>query len=183
MVPPDIEETILSTLQTLFTQKLMTAVAGDALALHVLKQGPLQDDPTTVAPYLVYTKDQEKGIQRMKHEDHKIYGDVEIGGPLRFLIYFNGICGTPLATTKEQAQKDVNNLMARIMNALALHYDLSGIAASGGLQSQDTSRIIEGANPYHMFDEPVKTRVYGGESTWYGEGQVCWRYPVSWYVN
>jgi hypothetical protein len=181
MLPPDIEETILSSLQTMFTQALITAVPGDALALHVLKQGPLQDDPTAVAPYLVYTKDQDKGVQRMKHEDCKIYGDVEIGGPLRFLIYFNGICGTPLATTKEQAQKDVNNLMSRIMNALAANFDLSKVAG-GVLQSQDTSRLIEGANPYYLFEDQVKTRVYGGESTWYGEGHVCWRYPISWYV-
>jgi hypothetical protein len=93
-----------------------------------------------------------------------------------------GICGTPLATTKEQAQKDINNLMSRIMNVLATNYDLSGIVASGGLYSPDMSRVIEGANKYYMFEDQVKTRVYGGESTWYGEGHVCWRYPVSWYV-
>lgn len=130
----------------------------------------------------MYTKDQEKGIQRIQHEDCKIYGDVEIGGPMRFLIYFNGICGTPLANTKEQAQKDVNNLMARIMDTLASNFDLSAVIGDA-LMSSDRSRIIEGANPYYMFEDQVKTRVYGGESTWYGEGHVCWRYPVSWYVQ
>jgi hypothetical protein len=68
------------------------------------------------------------------------------------------------------------------MNTLAANFDLSAVAGDA-LTSQDRSRVIEGANPYHMFSEQVKTRVYGGESTWYGEGHVFWRYPVSWYVT
>jgi len=182
MLPPDIEESILSTLQILFTQQLITHVSGDVLALKVLKQAPLQDDPTAVAPYFVYEKNPDKGTQRITHHEEHIYGSAEIGGPIRALISFHGICGTPLATTKEQAQRDINNLMSRIMNALTTYFDLSGVVGHG-LTSPDMSRIIEGANQFYMFDEDIKTRVYGGESTWYGEGQIYWRYPVSWYVQ
>lgn len=180
MLPPDIEESILSTLQTMFTQEMQTKVTGDDLALKVCKQAPLQDDPTAVAPYLVYEKDPEQGVQHMKHQDIHIYGDAEIGGPLRYLVYFRAICGTPLATTREQAQKDINNVMSRAMNALAYYFDLSGLA--GSVTSPDLSRVIEGANQYYMFTQEQRTRIYGGESTWYGEGHLFWRYPVSWYV-
>lgn len=181
MIPPDIEEQINQALLTVFTSELQTAVAGDSLALHVLKQAPLQDDPTTAAPYLVFTKDQDKGARRITRQEEEEYGSAEIGGPLRYLLFYSATCGTPLTTNQTEAQAAINNLTSRVMNVLARHYDLAGIVVPGSLYAQDMSRLIDGANQYLIDD--AKTRIYGGESTWYGEGKISWHYPVSWYVN
>jgi hypothetical protein len=175
MIPPDIEETINSTLLSLFQQELITNVSTDTLALRTLKLAPLQDDPTTTAPYLVFEKDPNKGVRKMdKGEEEREYGCAEIGGPLRYLLFYEATCGTPLATTRDDAQAAINNLVSRIMNVIARHYDLSG------LRSQDAARLVEGANAYLI--DNATTRIYGGESTWYGEGKIYWHYPVSWYV-
>ena len=182
MFPPDIEQSIFSTLNAMFTQTLQTNVLGDFLALRTLKKAPLQDDPTLTAPYLVYQKDPEMGIKTIRGEDERIYGSAEIGGPLRYLLYMDATCGTPLTTTREEADNNINNLASRVMNALATYFDLSGFTGNV-LESPDMSRLIEGANPLLMFYKECRTRIYGGESTWYGEARIYWRYPISWYVQ
>lgn len=182
MFPPDIEQTIFATLQAMFTYTLQTSIPHDFLTLRTLKKAPLQDDPTLTAPYLVYQKDPEMGIKIIMGEEAKIYGSAEIGGPQRYLLYMNATCGTPLTTTREEADNNINNLTTRVMNVLAQYFDLSGFTQDA-VESPDLSRILEGANSYYMFYKECRTRIYGGESTWYGEGHVYWRYPVSWYVQ
>src|ERR1700738_5064126 len=134
MFPPDVEQSVFSTLNAMFTQTLQTNVLGDALALRTLKKAPLQDDPTLTAPYLVYQKDPDMGIKIMSSEEERIYGSAEIGGPNRYLLYMNATCGSPLATTREEADNAINNLVSRTMNALAEYFDLSGFTKSA-LQS------------------------------------------------
>lgn len=178
MIPPDIEEQIHTALLSVFQTELQQI--SDALALHTLKIAPLQDDPTTAAPYLVFEKDPDKGVRRMTREEGVEYGDVEIGGPLRYLLFYRATIGTPLTANQQLAQASINNLVSRAMNVLARHYDLSGIVLPGGLFSSDVSRLVEGANQYLIDD--AQTRIYGGETTWYGEGHIQWHYPVSWSV-
>jgi hypothetical protein len=182
MFPPDIEQNVFSTLNAMFVQTLQTNVVGDFLALRTLKKAPLQDDPTLTAPYLVYQKDPEMGIKIMSSEECAIYGSAEIGGPQRYLLYLNATCGTPLTTNREEADNNINNLTSRVMNVLAEYFDLSGFTRDA-LQSPDLSRVIEGANSYYMFYKENRTRIYGGESTWYGEAHIYWRYPISWYIQ
>jgi hypothetical protein len=182
MFPPDIEHSVFSTLNAMFTETLQNKVAGDFLALRTLKKAPLQDDPTLTAPYLVYQKDPEMGIRMMSGEEQKIYGAAEIGGPQRYLLYMDATCGTPLTSNREEADNNINNLASRVMNVLAEYFDLSGFTRDA-LMSPDMSRIIEGANPWTMFYKECRTRIYGGESTWYGEARIYWRYPISWYVQ
>lgn len=178
MIPPDIEEKINTALLSVFTQELI--LPNDLLSLRTLKQAPLQDDPTSSAPYLVYEKDPEKGSRRMKGEEEAEYGSAEIGGPLRYMLFYRATCGTPLTTNQVDAQASINNLVSRIMNVIARHFDLAGINTLGSLFSEDMSRLIDGSNMYLIDD--ARTRVYGGESTWYGEGHIQWHYPVSWNV-
>src|SRR3954465_5683030 len=101
MLSSDIDEVILAALSQVFTIELMTGLAGDALQLKTLKQADLQDDPTLTAPYLVYQDDPEKGVTRMPHELEHMYGSSEIGGPIKYVHYYRGKFGSPLATTRE----------------------------------------------------------------------------------
>jgi hypothetical protein len=177
---PDIEEQILAALQQMFAAELQTALAGDRLALKTLKPLPLQDDPTLSAPYLVYGPDYELGTRLVKYgEEEKEYGCVEIGGPVRFLRFYTAICGTPVVTTREQCYADIASLSTRVLQILMQHYDLSNILVSGQLQSADQSTWIEGANP--LLIDGCRSRLKGGEQTWFGEATITWHYPVSWY--
>lgn len=179
LFPPDIEEQVLLALQTIFQQELQTKVAGDPLALKTLKPAPLQDDPTLAAPYLVYGPDFEKGERPVTREEEREYGCLEIGGPLRFLRFYTATCGTPIVTTREVCYAQINNLKTRVMQVLLRYQDLSGVLEVGPLESQDRSRRIEGQNP--LLIDCSRTRIKGGEQTWFGEGTISWHYPVSWY--
>lgn len=178
---PDIEEQILAALQVIFQKELQVqAPPGDRLALKTLKPAPLQDDPTLAAPYLVYSPDFEKGERLVKHgQEEREYGCIEIGGPLRFVRYYTATCGTPIVTSREQCYADINNLKTRVMEVLLLYQDLAGVLSVGPLKSQDGSKVIEGQNP--LLIDCSKTRIKGGEQTWFGEGTIEWHYPVSWY--
>lgn len=179
---PDIEEQILAALQQLFSSALPLQAnqSPDPLALKTLHPIPLQDDPTLAAPYVVYGPDYERGSRLIKHgEEEREYGAIEIGGPTRFLRYYTATIGTPMVTTREVCYAQIANLSTRVVQVLMAHFDLSNILAPGRLQSQDQSIWIEGANPL-MIDE-FKSRAKGGEQTWFGECNVTWHYPVSWY--
>lgn len=179
---PDIEEQILAALQQIFAATLQTDLTGDRLALKVLKPLPLQDDPTLSAPYVVYGPDYEKGTRLIKHgEEAKEYGDVEIGGPVRFIRYYSAICGTPIVTTREQGYADIASLSTRVIQVIMQHFDLSGVLTPGRLQSTDHSTWIDGANPL-LIDE-ARSRLKGGEETWFGEATITWHYPVSWWPS
>lgn len=180
ILTPDIEETILVALGLVFKQELITKTApGDILSLKTLKVAPLQDDPTLVAPYLVYAPDPDKGYRLMSHEEEHIYGCAEIGGPIRFLRFYKALCGTPIVGTRESALGAINNLTTRIVGTLMQYFDLAGVVAVGPLMSADNSHLIEGAN--QRLVDGVTTKLEGGEQTWFTKGTVCWHYPVSWY--
>lgn len=177
---PDIEENILTALGLVFKQELITNVAAaDTLRLNRLQVAPLQDDPTLVAPYLVYGPDPEKGFRLTTREEEHEYGCSEIGGPVRFLRFYTALCGTPITGTREQALGAINNLMTRVVGSLMMYFDLAGVIAVGPLMSADESHIIEGANQ-RLIDR-VTTTLEGGEQTWFTRGTVQWHYPVSWY--
>ncbi len=174
---PDIEESILTALQTIFTTELM-GLSGDSLSLNVLKEAPLQDDPTQVAPYLVYSPDRAKGFRIMTREECTLYGDSEIGGPLRVLRFFTATCGVPFYSTRNATYAAINNLTWRVYRVLIKYFDLAGVNSYGPLMSPDQTEVIEGANPYHMF-EGASTTLEGGEQTWFGTGHLAWKYPIS----
>lgn len=178
---PDIEENILTALTQVFTTEMVTTVVpGDVLSLKTLQPAPLQLDPTLVAPYLVYGPCPDKGHSLVESgEQTKQYGDVEIGGPIKFVRYYTATCGTPIVTTRESCYAQINNLATRVVSTLIKYFDLAGVLMIGPMQSQDGSKIIEGANPL-LIDE-VLTSLEGGEQTWFGKGLITWHYPVAWY--
>lgn len=178
----DIDEQILQALEQLFQENLQTNVPqSDPLYLKLLRVNPLQDDPTLVAPYLTYGPDFEKGATLIKGgEEAREYGDVEIGGPVRYLYHYTATCGTPIVTTREVCLAQIANLASRVTQVLIQHYDLSGILAPGTLLSADQSRRLEGSNL--LLVDRVRTRLEGGEQTWFGKGVIEWHYPVAWYL-
>lgn len=178
---PDIEESILSALSTIFTTELMN-LSGDSLSLKTLRASPLQDDPTLSAPFLTYGPDMEKGLRPVKEgREEEEYGCVEIGGPVRFLRFYAVTFGTPIVTTREAAYAQINNLANRVARVLMKYFDLAGVSAYGPLTSPDQSEVIEGANP-RLIDD-IKTNLEGGEQTWFGKGSITFHYPVSVYVQ
>lgn len=182
--PQDIDEKILSAIGIIFQRELQTNVS-DALALKTLKQAPLQDDPTLVAPFVCYSNEGGTEGQSMRlvahgHETAE-YGDIEIGGPIRYLYCYSCSFGTPLATTREQVRADAATLMTRIVRALIKYSDLSGVLVEGqDMASDDYGQRIEGQNIRLVTNAGYD--LFGGETTFYGKGKVCWRYPVSWYL-
>lgn len=177
---PDIEVNILTALGLVFKQEMITAVApGDTLSLKTLKVAPLQDDPTLAAPYLVYAPDPDKGFRLMDHHEEVIYGCAEIGGPVRYLHFYQARVGVPIVGTREVALGTINNLITRVVGTLMMYFDLSGVIAVGPMMSADSSKLIEGAN--QRLVDMAKTHLEGGEQTWFAYGLVGWHYPVSWY--
>lgn len=183
MIAPDMEEAILRALQIVFTTELIEKMGRDPLQLRVLRQAPLQDDPTLSAPYLVYAPDEreEKGTMRIKpgSELDTEYGSAEIGGPLRYIQYYTATCGTPLKTAREDARAAIANLTARVVLVLQNFFELTGVLGPGVLTSPDQMVRLEGNHPYLV--DRTTTRIYGGESTFYGEGKVYWHYVYSLY--
>ena len=180
----DIDEQILAALQVIFALEMQVKVGGDALALQTLKQDPLQDDPTVVAPFVVYSPalSEEETIRLVTHKEMEIYGGVEIGGPLVYMHLFEASFGTPQAATREQARRDGATLMSRIVQTLITYSDLSGVLARGQLlRSADQSKVIELA--LNRLVTKAGFVIYGGEQTFYTKGKVSWQYPVSWYVQ
>lgn len=173
MADGDIEGAIMDALKTIFTNELITAYAlTDRYRLHTLTEFPLQDDPTQVAPYVAYAVAYEIG--RMPAN---ISGAMEIGaGPL-WRTYFKAVCGTPYASTKIQAYKDINELSRRIERSVMKHFDLSNVSSptSGLLFSGDGSEYVDAMNPLTMWVRTLR-RAYGGDGTFYGEALMFWSY-------
>lgn len=182
LLSPGINARILLALQTIFVQELQTAfqTLGDPLIFNVIKQADLQDDPTLVAPFLVYRDDHQKGHSRVPKELEHMYGSPEIGGPIKYLYFYEATFGTPLASSRDQARHNNDVVEGRIQAILEAYYDLSNIVGPGPLQSEDQSMVIESANDLLIDD--VKTTILGGEQTFYGKGSIYWHYPVSSYT-
>lgn len=180
---PDLEEQILAALESIFIDALVSQVdPADPLRLNVLRVAPLQDDPTTTAPYLTYGQDEEKGIVLMPKKMRQYYGDIEIGGPTRYLYYYTATCGTPFQPTRETCLAQINNLANRVAAILLDHYDLSNVLPDRNqLTSADGVRRLEGANKYMMIDS-INPALEGGENSWFGKAVLSWHYPVAWYV-
>jgi hypothetical protein len=178
-----IDERILTALQTIFTLELQEKARGDPLALNVLKQADLQDDPTTSAPYLIYKPygGIDDGMRLIAGDETHEYGCAEIGGPIRYLYLYEAKFGAPLASTREEARGNTASLMSRIISCLIHYMDLSGVLGEGMLQSSDGKQYIEGNN--NRLVRKAGFRIYGGEQTFYGEGKVYWQYPVSWLIS
>jgi hypothetical protein len=180
----DIDEKILDCLNQIFAIDLQQqpALTNDPLTLLTLKQAPLQDDPTLMAPYVVYNNnldDQGQCIRLVKHGDEEnIYGSAEIGGPIRYLYCYGCLFGTPEKQTRDQARADGAALMNRIIKTLIANANLSNILSPGLLTSDDQSKFIEGQN--NRLVTGAGYSIFGGESTFYGRGKVYWQYPVSW---
>jgi hypothetical protein len=178
---PAIDVNILSALQVLFQRELITNLVGDPGALRTLKQMDLQDDPTLTAPYLTYAPEKEKSITLISGgEQEKLYGSAEIGGPIRYLHHYRATFGTPQQPTRDTARAMITTLGKRIRNAIILGSDLSNLLTSGQLQSADESEYIEGQN--YLLVPTLIYDIFGGESTFYGKGEIHWVYPVSYQV-
>jgi hypothetical protein len=187
LASPDIDEVICQALQTIFTNELQVALqqVEDPLAVITIHQADLQENPTLVAPYVVYRPDPEKGRSTVPHDLESIYGSAEIGGIMRYLHFYYLKYGSPIEPTRDQARADIAVVESRILRTLKNHFDLTGIAGissavDGRLWSADQSKVIDGANPYYMIDQ-IKNEITGGNNTFFGTGYVLFHYPVIWY--
>lgn len=180
----DIDEQILAALQLLFQVALIDSYPGDRLQLTTLKQSPLQDDPTIVAPYVTYgpNNSEDAAIRLPTREEERMYGGVEIGGPMKYLHFYQVEFGTPQSLSREEVRQDGATLMSRIVQTLAAYNDLSGILGPPGtmLTSSDSSKYIEGSN--NRLVTQAGYHEYGGEQTFYAKGMVLFQYPVSWNI-
>jgi hypothetical protein len=167
----NIEAQILTALKTIFAAELQAAFPlSDPLRIKLLKSAPLQADPTTVAPYLIYGPAFEIGRTRSKKDV------VEIGGGILWDVPFRATCGTPKASNQDTAYSQIEELAQRVENTLLAHFDLFGVLAPNQqLQSQDGSAFIDAMDPSTFW---IGTRIYGGDTEWYGESLMyfCYSY-------
>ncbi len=161
----------MAALKQIFTANLITAIpVSDRLRLKILKPHPLQADPTTSAPYLTYAPAYEIGRQK---SDRDL---VEIGGGVLWSTPFRATCGTPRDTTQDAAYADIEELAQRVENVILANYNLSGILVSGqDLKSDDGSANVQANSPDEVW-LGTRTRIYGGESEWYGEALMHFAY-------
>lgn len=175
LIDGDIEGSILDALQAIFQQYMQTPTPdglvdpADPLKLKKLIEAPLQDDPTQVAPYLVYAPAYEIG--RMPHPDMPW----EIGGPQAWITFFKAICGTPRRNTRDLAYKAINELSRRVERVVMQHYDLANILAPGALYSPDKSEWVDAVRPGNNWVRTLR-RVYGGDNEFYGTALMIWNY-------
>ncbi len=180
----DIDEKILDAIYQIFFVNLQQqpGLSNDPLALQVLRQAPLQDDPTLTAPYVVYNNDIDPKGQSIRlltrGEEEEEYGAPEIGGPLRYLYGYGCQFGTPERQTREQARADGAALMSRITSTLIHYADLSDVLSPGMLTSDDGTKWIEGQN--FRLVRGAGYSIFGGDTTFYGKGRAFWVYPVAW---
>jgi hypothetical protein len=150
---------ILHGLQAGYTTALQTnAPAGDPLAPKTIKISPLQDDPTSphVAPYVIFRPDPDRG----GIPDPRMTPEM---GYSWWIYYFQTAVGTPRATNRLDAYSHLGELLRRIQQYLNQDPTLGGLQAdefelTGG---QYADRVIA-----------VRSRIYGGETEWYGQAIV-----------
>lgn len=165
----------MDALKSIFQQHLqLTPPDGlvdpaDALKLKTLIEAPLQNDPTQVAPYLIYAPAYEIG--RMPYPD----GGWEIGGEQLWITFFKAICGTPRRNNRPLAYKAINELSRRVERTVMQHYDLSNVLAPGLLYSADKSEWVDAVKPGTNWVRTLR-RVYGGGNTFYGTALMVWNY-------
>ncbi len=167
----DIEGAIMDALKIVFSTEMQSALPNsDKLKLRKLIEFPLQDDPTQVAPYLVYAPAYEIGRSIVTGN-----GFEEIGAGPVWQTYFKAVCGTPQANTRILGYKQINELSRRVERAVMRHWDLSNVKAPGTLYSDDQSEYIDAMQPTRMWVRTLR-RVYGGDGTFFGEALMIWSY-------
>lgn len=172
IVDGDIETSILNALQTIFQSDLITTIpTSDSLRLNRLDLAPLQDDPTQVAPYLVYAPAYKIGRMPLDVDDD----GWEIDGPQSWITFMTAMAGTPKQTTKLAAYSYINELTRRVERSVVRHYDLSNILAPGMLYSGDRTEWIDSMRPDRMWVRTLR-RAYGGDNEFYGAGLMIWGY-------
>lgn len=166
----DIESAIIDALkQTLNTDLVTNIDQSDPLRLKRLDLAPLQDDPTQVAPYVVFSPSYQLGRRTVDQ------GGWEIGGMQLWRTFFMAMCGTPRKGTKDLAYKAINELSRRVEVSLYNHWDLSNILAPGRLNSPDKSEWIDAIRPEYSWVQTAR-RVYGGDQEFYGSALLVWNY-------
>lgn len=165
---------ILDALQALYTTELITNVTDD-LRLVTLKPAPLQDDPTRVAPFLVYAPAPELGRQPVTNPEQGGFG---IGAHELWRVHFKGLCGTPQVGSREEAYAAIEELASRVEVATLKHYALNDVLAPGQLASADGSQWIDAANPAHTWTRSVPL-IFGGGTQWFGRCVLVWNYTVA----
>jgi hypothetical protein len=151
----NIEQQIRKALAAIFTQELQTNLSTEPRTqLFRLSLWPLQDDPTQVAPYLVYGRHPQLG--RVRDSSIEL-----VGGP----------------TSREEAEDDIGELSTRVEMTLQKHYNLNDILAPGVLLSADGSERLTGNNAAELI-LGTASRIYGGDGEFYGEAKIIWRYRL-----
>lgn len=166
----DIEDAINAALLQLFGTELRDNIPNDTLKLKRLTLAPLQDDPTKVAPYLVFAPAVEIGRQPMHG-----YGGWEIGGGQLWMTFYTCVVGTPRASSRGDAYAMINELSRRVEKTVIKHYDLSNVVAPGTLYSADQSEWVDAVDPEHMWARTVR-KIRGGDTEFYGQAMMIWSY-------
>lgn len=169
----DIETVIMAALKELFQTTLIDNQT-DGLQVKKLIEMPLQDDPTRVAPYVVYGPSPQIG--RMLIDDAS-EGGAEIGStaPQLWETFFTAQCGTPRLGTRADGYSAINELSRRVERAVITHFNLAGVLKPGLLYSDDYSEWVDAMNPHEMWKRTIR-RVYGGGNEYYGRALMIWSY-------
>lgn len=155
----DITLAVCDALITVLTRELQTEIAtSDPLRARRVEKYPLQDDPTTQAPYIIVAPDVERG----QIPDPEM--PPEIGGGTWWVDFYQVEGRIPKQVSKNAAYTAIGTFRDRILRALITYGNLDGVT------TDDSKWYIwkSGAGP----DGPIarsRVRVFGGDREFYGE--------------
>lgn len=146
---------------------LMTAfgplqAANDRLKLKTLVLWPLQADPTTSAPYIVFGPHPQLGRMPIPHE-------ATIGGPTAWHTTWRLVYGTALRPDRDSALADIEEFGTRIQSVIEADPNLGGLVSPQGnfvVCGNSSAEVVLG-NASHGF---------GGDGQFYGQGKIVFRY-------
>lgn len=160
---PDIVNAIVDRLIEVFLLELQTNVAlDDPLRLLRCEEAPLQDDPTTEAPFVLVMADPEMG----SIPDPDV--PYESGGGPKWVNFVRVVGRTPATETKTEARYLIGSLKRRLIIALWKHWNLTDLVCDSGEE-------VYFLSPIHNIGRAV-SRIMGGDGEWYGEVRVLLMY-------
>lgn len=169
----DITNTILDTLIAELPSRVNEGLlTTDPEYLETIERGPLQDDPTVRASFLVVYPDRDRGFRQpvvaVREDDYLVRANLpryEVGGGYLFVNYFVLEGWTPLSDTRENDYLIAGKFLRRVETALLR---LARDGAFLDITTDDEQETTAGLSQAFALSES-SFRYIGGENEWYAK--------------
>lgn len=175
----DITNSIMDTIIDYFPVYLNEGLLPtDPEYLETIEKGPLQDDPTLRATFLIIEPDMEADeygyrvpVAATRRDDGQLRGTLpmyEVGGDYLMINYFRVGGWTPLQPSKSQAYEVAGKFARRLERSIQ---QLAHNELAQGIETDDGGETTGGL--LQMFNlRGLSFKLVGGENEWYGKTYV-----------